>query len=109
MGSERKRSRQKTYWARVASDGTLITGKGFASSHRIKLAEYRLDSDVQDSFADCALSGMAELFRIVHFVSTTSNVITLHLREFVNREPPESPVYLDVAGGFSPVVICTAA
>jgi len=105
----KRRSRQKTYWARVASDGTLIAGTGFASSHRIKLAEYRLDSDVQDSFADCALSDMAERFRIVHYVSTTSNVITLHLQEFVNSEPPDPPVYLDADGEFSLVVICPAA
>jgi hypothetical protein len=92
----------------VASNGTLIAGKGFVSAHRIKLAEYRLDSDVRDSFADCAISGMAERFKVVHFVSTTSNVITLHVREFRNAEPPDTPAYLDADGEFSLVVICPA-
>ena len=111
VGSERKakrRKRDKTYWARVASDGTLIAGQGFVRSRRLKLAEYVLSTDGTESFAECALSGMAEQFKVVHFGSTGDGTIGVHLREFVNNEPPDPPVYLDVDGEFSLVVICPA-
>lgn len=95
------------YWARIASDGAFIAGHGFVVARRLRLADYRVDTDLPVRFDPCAILATADDGNHIALEPLPGpGSVRLRTRRFAGDNDP--PAFLDVDSAFSLTVICPA-